>query len=92
MLNSWSVRTRLLLGFGLMVVITFMISAFFVISLHESNLRFSNYVDGLDKRMGLMNDLLLAAQQRAISARNLVLITSAVERQAEADAINTEHQ
>ncbi|WP_236383335.1 methyl-accepting chemotaxis protein [Pseudomonas marginalis] len=92
MLNSWSVRTRLLLGFGLLVVITFMISAFSVISLNESNLRFSSYVDGLDKRMGLMNDLLLAAQQRAISARNLVLFTSAVDRQAEADAINTEHQ
>ncbi len=92
MLNSLSVRKRLLLSFGLMVVIIFMISAFSVTSLNGSNLRFSSYVDGLNKRMGLMNDLLLAAQQRAISARNLVLVTSAADRQAEADTVNIEHQ
>lgn len=92
MLNSLPVRTRLVLSFGLMVLIIFLISTFSVISLNGSNLRFSNYVDGLNKRMGLMNNLLLAAQQRAISARNLVLVTSAAARQFEADAINTEHQ
>jgi methyl-accepting chemotaxis protein-1 (serine sensor receptor) len=92
MLNSLPVRTRLVLSFGLMVLIIFLISTFSVISLNGSNLRFSNYVDGLNKRMGLMNNLLLAAQQRAISARNLVLVTSAAARQFEADTINTEHQ
>ncbi|OCR22940.1 chemotaxis protein [Pseudomonas syringae] len=92
MLTSLPVRTKLVLGFGMMVLIIFLISTLSVISLNESNLRFSSYVDGLDKRMGLMNDLLLAAQQRAISARNLVLVTSAADRQAEAVTINTEHQ
>jgi methyl-accepting chemotaxis protein len=92
MLTTLLVRTKLMLGFGTMVFIILMASALSVISLNESNLRFSSYVDGLDMRMGLMNDLLLAAQQRAISARNLVLLTSATDRQSEADSINTEHQ
>jgi methyl-accepting chemotaxis protein len=92
MLTTLLVRTKLVLGFGTMVFIILMASALSVISLNESNLRFSSYVDGLDKRMGLMNDLLLAAQQRAISARNLVLVTSATDRQSEADTINAEHQ
>ncbi|UZJ58182.1 methyl-accepting chemotaxis protein [Pseudomonas sp. KU26590] len=92
MLASLSVKTKLVLGFGVMVLIIFLMSALSVISLNESNLRFSNYVDGLNKRMGLMNNLLLSAQQRAISARNLVLVTSATERQSEADIVNTEHQ
>lgn len=92
MLTSLTVRTKLVLGFGVMVLIIFLVSTLSVVSLNDSNLRFSNYVDGLNKRMGLMNDLLLAAEQRAISARNLVLVTSATDRQAEADTINTEHQ
>ncbi|WP_095094250.1 methyl-accepting chemotaxis protein [Pseudomonas sp. Irchel 3A5] len=92
MLNSLSVRTKLVSSFGLLVLILFLVSALSVISLNESNLRFSSYVDGLSKRMGVVNNLLLAAQQRAISARNLVLVTSATERQSEADTINTEHQ
>lgn len=75
-----------------MVFIILMACALSVISLSESHLRLSSYVDALDKRMGLMNDLLLAAQQRAISARNLVLVTSAADRQFEADTINAEHQ
>jgi methyl-accepting chemotaxis protein len=92
MLNSLTIRTKLLLGFGVLVVIIFLISTLSIVSLSESNLRFSSYVNGLNKRMGLMNNLLLAAQQRAISARNLVLITSATERQSEADIIKSEHQ
>ncbi|KMT54692.1 methyl-accepting chemotaxis protein [Pseudomonas fildesensis] len=92
MLASLTVRAKLVLGFGVMVLIIFLVSTLSVVSLNDSNLRFSNYVDGLNKRMGLMNDLLLAAEQRAISARNLVLVTSATDRQAEADTINTEHQ
>lgn len=92
MLASLSVKTKLVLGFGVMVLIIFLISALSVISLNESNLRFSNYVDGLNKRMGLMNNLLLSAQQRATSARNLVLVTSATERQSEADIFNTVHK
>jgi methyl-accepting chemotaxis protein len=92
MLASLSVKAKLVLGFGVMVLIIFLISALSVINLNESNLRFSNYVEGLNKRMGLMNDLLLSAQQRAISARNLVLVTSANDRQSEADIINTQHQ
>lgn len=91
MLASLPVKTKLVMGFGVMVLIIFLTSTLSVISLNESNLRFSSYVDGLNKRMNLMNDLLLAAQQRAISARNLVLVTSATERQSEADTINTEH-
>lgn len=92
MLTSLSVRTKLVLSFGMMVLIIFLVSTLSVISLSDSNLRFSSYVDGLSKRMGLMNDLLLAAQQRAISARNLVLVTSATGRQSETDSINTEHK
>lgn len=92
MLSSLTVRSKLILGFGMMVLILFLISTFSVISLNESNQRFSNYVDGLSKRMGLMNNLLLAAQQRAISARNLVLVTSATDRQSEAESISTEHR
>ncbi|RYF49955.1 MAG: methyl-accepting chemotaxis protein [Cytophagaceae bacterium] len=92
MLASLSVKAKLVLGFGVMVLIIFLISALSVISLNESNLRFSNYVEGLNKRMGLMNDLLLSAQQRAISARNLVLVISDTDRQSEADILNAEHQ
>lgn len=92
MLSSLTVRSKLVLGFSVMVLIIFLISALSVFSLNESNQHFSSYVDGLSKRMGLMNNLLLAAQQRAVSARNLVLVTSATDRQSEAETIRSEHQ
>lgn len=92
MLNSLSVRTKLVLSFGVMVLIIFLASTLSVISLKDSNLRFSNYVEGLNKRMELVNSLLLAAEQRAISARNLVLVASTSERQSEAEIIGNEQQ
>jgi len=92
MFSTLSVRLKLIFSFGIMIFIILLVSILSLINLGDSNQRFSNYVDGLSKRKELAADLLLAAQQRAISARNLVLVISAGERQSEADTVRTSHQ
>jgi methyl-accepting chemotaxis protein-1 (serine sensor receptor) len=92
MFSTLSVRLKLIFSFGVMIFIILLVSILSLINLGDSNQRFSNYVDGLSKRKELAADLLLAAQQRAISARNLVLVISAGERQSEADTVRTSHQ
>lgn len=87
-----SVKARLGLGFGALLLLVLIISAISIFSLGDSNHRFSRYVEGIGKRKELSSELLLAAQQRAISARNLVLINSATVRADEKNTVNNAHR
>lgn len=80
MKDIFSVKAKLGLSFGLLLLLVLIISAISIISLGDSNGRFSSYINGISKRKELSSELLLAAQQRAISARNLVLINSSTVR------------
>jgi len=83
MLNTLTVKAKLGLAFSFLILVLLSVCVLSLNSLSDSNDRFSNYVNGLEHRKGMVVDLLLAAQQRAISARNLVLVTSASERESE---------
>ncbi|WP_411392109.1 methyl-accepting chemotaxis protein [Pseudomonas sp. MPB23] len=83
-----SVKARLGLGFGVLFLLVLIISAISIFSLGDSNNRFSSYVDGIGKRKELSSELLLAAQQRAVSARNLVLINSSTVRADEKNIVD----
>lgn len=91
MYNALSVKAKLGIAFGAMTVIVIFIS---LLSLHEisaSNERFSEYVKGISQRKEAASQLLIAGQQRAISARNLVLITSPKELKIENDSVIAAH-
>lgn len=87
-----SVKARLGLGFGSLFLLVLIISAISIFSLGDANNRFSRYVDGIGKRKELSSELLLAAQQRAVSARNLVLINSSTVRADEKNIVNNAHR
>ena len=92
MKDIFSVKAKLGLSFGLLLLLVLIISAISIISLGDSNGRFSSYINGISKRKELSSELLLAAQQRAISARNLVLINSSTVRADEKNTVNNAHQ
>lgn len=92
MKDIFSVKAKLGLSFGLLLLLVLIISAISIISLGDSNGRFSSYINGISKRKELSSELLLAAQQRAISARNLVLINSSTVRTDEKNTVDNAHQ
>ncbi len=91
MYNALSVKAKLGIAFGALTVMVIFIS---LLSLHEisaSNERFSEYVNGIGQRKETASQLLIAGQQRAISARNLVLITALGELKIENDSVTAAH-
>jgi methyl-accepting chemotaxis protein len=92
MISNLSVKTKLSLSFGVMTLIILLVCLLSLLNLSDANQRFSSYVDGLSKRKEIAADLLLSAQQRAISARNLVLVTSETERESESATVISAHE
>ena len=92
MISNLSVKAKLSLSFGVMTLIILLVCLLSLLNLSDANQRFSDYVDGLSKRKETATSLLFFAQQRAISARNLVLVTSAPERESESATVILAHK
>lgn len=92
MISNLSVKAKLSLSFGVMTLIILLVCLLSLLNLSDANQRFSDYVDGLSKRKEIATSLLFFAQQRAISARNLVLVTSAPERESESATVILAHK
>ncbi|HET8710539.1 MAG TPA: hypothetical protein VFM32_04135, partial [Spongiibacteraceae bacterium] len=85
MLNSLTIKAKLTVAFSVLTLMVILVS---LLSLHEISAgkeRFANYVLGTAQRPESASQLLIAAQQREISARNLVSITSP-------EALKSEHE
>lgn len=83
MAGNLSVKAKLGLSFGLLTLILLFVSLLSLMELGESNQRFSSYVHGVSERNNLAAELMMAADQRAISARNMVLVSTPAEREEE---------
>ena len=81
------VKTKLMLGFAFLAVIVLFVSVLAMRSLSASNDRFANYLSGVGMRERLATDIRGAATNRAIAARNLVLVTEARDEELEKDAV-----
>lgn len=86
-----SVKARLTLSFSTLVAIVLCLSALSAVQLEQANQAFARYVEGVNMREELAAELLLAAQQRAIHARNLVLVSDRSDRDAEYTAVSQAH-
>jgi methyl-accepting chemotaxis protein len=91
-MNSMTVKKQLALGFGVLVAVVAVIAALSLRSLSQSNERFSNYVVGAAERESLAIDARIAANRRAIAVRNLVLVKTAPDRDAEYAAATKAHE
>ncbi len=85
-------RSRLTLAFGGLAALTLAVSAFAVHAVSAANTRFTGFVDGINARAQLADELRFAVDRRAIAARNLVLVKGASDLAAEKAAVTQAHQ
>jgi methyl-accepting chemotaxis protein len=78
-------------GFTLMVILTIIISILGLHFLRESNERFTTYMSGMNVLSNISNEFRSAVSQRAISARNLVLVIKEEDLAAEKQTVTKSH-
>jgi methyl-accepting chemotaxis protein len=91
-LKDLALRSKLAGGFAALALIVVSVSALALRALGMEHHAFSSYVSETDARQTLATDILGAANARAISARNLVLVTAPADREAEKAAVTQAHQ
>ncbi len=81
-----TIRSKLLLSFGITSAVVLAISAFSIFSLARGNTEFTSYIEGVNARALAAASVRTAVDARAVAARNLVLVTAqediAKEKQA----------
>ena len=90
-IHTLSVRARLLSAFGVLCILTLAVSSLAIKALGDGHEDFSTHVHETAARMELANDVLDAANARAVGARNLVIATTAADRDTEHVAIKRAH-
>ncbi|WP_374673142.1 methyl-accepting chemotaxis protein [Ideonella sp.] len=90
-LHSLSVRARLTAGFGILVVVMLLLAAWSLYALGQSNRSYTHYVNDKARSIELANKVLDAANARAVSARNLVLIADPAQREVEHGRVTQAH-
>ncbi|WP_395700251.1 methyl-accepting chemotaxis protein [Aquabacterium sp.] len=90
-LASLTVRAKLAGAFALLVALVALVSVIALRALGSNHEDFADYVNEQVFRMGLANDVLDAANARAIAASNLLLVSEAQDREAEKAAVEAAH-
>ncbi|MFT4192812.1 MAG: methyl-accepting chemotaxis protein, partial [Comamonas sp.] len=80
-------RGKLTAAFGLLVLLTVVLSALAILSLGAANARFENYIHGIEARAAMAEQVRSAVQQRAIGARELALIANDDELATQRDQV-----
>ena len=89
--NRWSIKTRLIVGYSLLTIATVFISIIAIRDLGVSNASFEHQVLQVDHLLELGNNVVDAANARAVAARNLVISTTAADVEAEKNKIAAAH-
>ncbi|WP_159912755.1 methyl-accepting chemotaxis protein [Pantoea sp. 18069] len=74
--RNLSVKAKLVGTFGLLIALIIGITVYSIQMMKDDSAQFSNYVQGIQARADAANKVRHAVDQRAIAARNLVLVTS----------------
>jgi len=91
-LGNLSVRAKLAAGFGVLAALVLVVSALAVRALSNGHEDYASYVNETGTRISLANDVLDATNARAVGARNLVLVTTPADREAERVAVTKAHE
>ena len=90
-MNNLTVRAKLTLTFGGLVLMVLLIVGWAVKTLGDANARFENYVNGINARANMAHLVREAVDLRAIAARNLVLVTQPEDMQVEKAVVTKAH-
>lgn len=91
-LKNATVRAKLFLAFGGLTFMVLLITGLSLRSLSEANARFEAYVNGISAQVAMANEVRDAVDRRAISARNLVLVTKPADLEEEKGLVTLAHQ
>jgi methyl-accepting chemotaxis protein len=86
-MNKLTVKSRLILAMGTMVILLIMLAALSLHALSDENDRLESYVDGVNARAHLAADVRGAVNRRAMAARNLVLVSKPADLAQEKAAV-----
>jgi methyl-accepting chemotaxis protein-1 (serine sensor receptor) len=92
MLSNLSIRARLSLAFGGLAALVLAVAGLALLELAAANDRFLQYTQGLSARATVAAHVRAAVDDRAIAARNLVLVTQAADLATEKAAVTAAHQ
>jgi len=90
-MNNLTVRTKLGLAFGVLFIVLLIIVASALSLLSQEKQRFETYVDGINARALLAARVRAAVDLRAISARNLLLVTKPEDIAIEKETVTKAH-
>ncbi|MGY8523905.1 methyl-accepting chemotaxis protein [Paracidovorax citrulli] len=90
-IEDLSIRSKLVLGFGVLVGMTLVVSVQSLRTLGDATDRFSAYIGGINARADVAAQVRMAVDARAIAARNLVLVTRADDKALEQAAVARAH-
>ncbi|WPB57549.1 methyl-accepting chemotaxis protein [Xylophilus sp. GOD-11R] len=91
MLKNLSVKAKLALNFGALTALLLIVAAVSLLALSNANRQFSNYVNGLNARALMAEQVRTAVDRRAIAARNLALAVKEQDRTAEYEKVVQAH-
>ena len=91
-IRTLSVKARLIAGFSVLALVVLAVCGLSLRVVHQEHEQFSTYANQTSARLMLAKDILDAANARAIGARNLVLVSSSVDRDAEKAATTRAHE
>ena len=86
------IRTRLTLGFALVSLAVVALIGIAVLSLAASRQQFEDYIRGINLRAHTVEQIRQAVSERAIAARNLVLLNDGAEAAKELAVVGTTHR
>ena len=91
-LKNLTIRAKLIAAFAGLSITVMFVAALSLKSLADSNERFSGFVNGINARALLAQQLRTAVDRRAIAARNLVLVTKPADVQTEKALVVKAHE
>ncbi|MGC3987380.1 MAG: methyl-accepting chemotaxis protein [Pseudorhodoferax sp.] len=92
MKKSLTVRAKLAYSYGGLALLVLATSALALHALSSSNDRFARYVTGINARATVANHVRTAVDERAVAARNLVLVSGTADLDAEKAKATRAHQ
>ncbi|MGU7768759.1 methyl-accepting chemotaxis protein [Burkholderia sp. MR1-5-21] len=87
-----SIKAKLLGGFGLLAAVVVIVSGMALKALSDTNDEFSRYMNGVNARANLAAEIRTAVDERAIAARNLVLVTKPADVELELADVQRAHK
>jgi len=91
LLRDTSIKTKLWLAFGFLVVLVVVMSGLVIREVGAANDRFTAFVNGIRARADEAHEVRQAVDLRAIAARNLVLVSTATDADLEKATVKKAH-